>query len=52
MTKKEKQILSVFKSIIPNLNDNQKEILLAYGEGMAIGIERRNAECQQPAPAQ
>lgn len=39
MSEKEKQILDTFKKVVPDLNDSEKERLLAFGEGMAFKTE-------------
>ena len=35
MTEKDRQVAERFKAIIPRLNDVDKQVFLAYGEGMA-----------------
>lgn len=36
MSDKEREILDVFKKLVPALTDFEKEKLLAFGEGMAF----------------
>lgn len=36
MSEKEKEILSTFEKVIPNLTEMEKEKLLSFGEGMAF----------------
>ena len=36
MSDKEREILDVFKKLVPVLTDFEKEKLLAFGEGMAF----------------
>lgn len=43
MSDKGKQILETFGKAIPGLSDVEKEKLLAFGEGVAFMVERRNS---------
>ena len=44
MSEKEKQILNTFGKLVPNLSEMEKEKVLAFGEGMAFMVDRRNQE--------
>ena len=48
MTEKEKKILETFKSAIPNMTEQEKDRLLAFGEGMAL-IVRQNCLVRPPS---
>lgn len=50
MTDKEKKILETFKSAIPNMTEQEKDRLLAFGEGMAL-IVRQNCLARPPGDA-
>lgn len=36
MSEKEKKILEIFKKMVPDLSEMEKEKLLSFGEGMAF----------------
>lgn len=44
MSEKEKKIMEVFGRIIPTLSDQEKEKLLAFGEGMAFKADQQRAQ--------
>lgn len=44
MSDKEKQILETFRKVVPELNDLEKEKLLAFGEGMAFKVGQQKNE--------
>lgn len=44
MSEKDKKIMEVFGSIIPQLTDMEKEKLLAFGEGMAFKADQQRAK--------
>lgn len=44
MSDKERKILDVFRKLIPNLFELEKEKLLAFGEGMAFKTEQQKDE--------
>lgn len=44
MTDKEKKIFSIFAKVIPQLSDNEKDKLLAFGEGIAFKAEQIQKE--------
>lgn len=41
MTEKERKIMETFGRVIPKMSDQEKENLLAFGEGMALIAGRR-----------
>lgn len=43
MSNKRKRVLDIFTSIIPKLSDADIEKLLAFGDGVAIMAERKQA---------
>lgn len=44
MSDKEREILDVFKKLVPVLTDFEKEKLLAFGEGMAFKAAQQQKE--------
>lgn len=42
MSEKETKILDIFGKAIPKLSELEKEKLLAFGEGMAFMVERKD----------
>lgn len=44
MSEKEKKIMETFGRVIPQLTDQEKERVLAFGEGMALVIDRLRAQ--------
>ncbi len=51
MTSKEKEILSIFKKLVPLLSDREKDGLLDFGEGMAFLKTKQNEEIKKQKPA-
>lgn len=47
MSERDKQIMDTFGKVIPNLSENDKEKLLAFGEGMALMADRIRTERAQ-----
>lgn len=48
MSEKETKILDTFGKAIPKLSELEKEKLLAFGEGMAFMVERKDSTAQAP----
>ncbi len=46
MSEKKKEILEVFRKLIPNLSEADKSYLLGLGEGMAIAKETKDKKKQ------
>lgn len=44
LTEKERQILTTFENILPNLTEREKERLLYIGEGISLKTERLKKE--------
>lgn len=44
MSEKDKRIMSTFERVVPKLSEADKEKLLAFGEGFAMGTETARAE--------
>lgn len=44
MTEREREILSNFEKVIPDLSDRDKDKLLWFGEGMAFMKEKQEKE--------
>ena len=44
LSKKEREILKTFESVIPSLTEREKDRLLYIGEGMALITERLKSE--------
>lgn len=44
MTAKENQILETFRETIPKLTDQDKERLLAFGEGLALATRQTESK--------
>lgn len=51
MSEKETKILDTFGEAIPKLSELEKEKLLAFGEGMAFMVERKDSTAQAPDTA-
>ena len=51
LTSKEKEILSIFKKLVPLLSDREKDGLLDFGEGMAFLKTKQNEEIKKQKPA-
>lgn len=51
MSEKETKILDTFGKAIPKLSELEKEKLLAFGEGMAFMVERKDSTAQAPDTA-
>ena len=50
MSEKDRRIMEVFGKVVPQLNELDKEILLAFGEGVALMASRlRDAPAQDSA---
>ncbi len=43
MSEKDKQIIATFERVIPQMNEMEKELLLAFGEGMAFKTDQQRA---------
>lgn len=41
VSEKDKQIMETFGRIVPHLSERDKEKLLAFGEGVAIAVEKK-----------
>lgn len=46
MSEKDKQILETFGKVIPQLTEEEKERLLAFGEGMAFKADQQRQALQ------
>lgn len=44
MTEKDKQIAENIKNLLPRLSDHDREIFVAYGEGMASKASRMTCD--------
>ena len=51
MSEKDKQIIATFEKVIPQMNEMEKELLLAFGEGMAFKSDQQRV-CAQLASGQ
>lgn len=49
MSEKDKKIMDTFGKIIPNLSELDKEKLLAFGEGVALMVEKLRRDVQDSA---
>lgn len=47
MSEIEKRIMSTFEKVLPVMDENEREKLLVFGEGFALGIERSRADRAQ-----
>ena len=50
MTEKDKQVAENIKSLLPRLSDHDKEIFMAYGEGMACKASRMTCDSAPEQP--
>lgn len=46
MSEKDKQIMETFGKVVPNLSEIDKEKLLAFGEGVALMVEKQREQAQ------